>query len=295
MQNTSGNAKAAVMIRESLDPGSRQALADVEPSAGIEFLYRTNTGGTTTGTTVTGEAAPNWVRLTRTNNVFTAYWSPDGLNWNQIGTTNLPMTNISAYAGLAVCSHNKGVLNTSLLANVTASFLPNAAPALAAISNQTVNVGQTVAVTAGATTPPPPPTLTFSLLNGPVNATLASLNGTNAAFSWRPGVGSAGTTNPVTLAVAENGWPVLSATQSFTVVVNPLTLPTMPSSGWHNGRFTLVVSNNFTGPDYTVLGSSNLLNWYTLFSTNSPPTNVFQWTDPNALPLEFYRIQMGPP
>ena len=37
VQNTSGNAKAAVMIRESLAANSTHALVDVEPSAGIEF------------------------------------------------------------------------------------------------------------------------------------------------------------------------------------------------------------------------------------------------------------------
>jgi len=47
VQNTAGNAKAAVMIRETLATGSRQATADVEPSSGLEFLYRASTGGST--------------------------------------------------------------------------------------------------------------------------------------------------------------------------------------------------------------------------------------------------------
>src|ERR1035437_5227896 len=34
VQNTSGNAKAALMIRETLDPSSRHAMVDVQPSAG---------------------------------------------------------------------------------------------------------------------------------------------------------------------------------------------------------------------------------------------------------------------
>jgi hypothetical protein len=74
VQGTSGNAKAAVMIRESLAANSRHALVDVEPSAGIEFLWRTNTGYNTTASVVSG-TAPNWVRLTRTNNTFRAYYS----------------------------------------------------------------------------------------------------------------------------------------------------------------------------------------------------------------------------
>ncbi|HXR06344.1 MAG TPA: beta-galactosidase GalA, partial [Candidatus Acidoferrum sp.] len=104
--NTSGNAKAAVMIRETLDPGSRHALADVEPSAGIELLWRTNTGSATTASVVGGQTAPNWVRLTRTNSSFSAFYSHDGNTWTQIGATVvIPNMAVSAYAGLAVCAH----------------------------------------------------------------------------------------------------------------------------------------------------------------------------------------------
>lgn len=300
VQNTAGNAKAAVMIRETLNPNSRHALVDVEPSAGIEFLFRTNTAGPTYVASVAGQTAPNWVRLTRTNNLFSAFWSPDGNTWNQIGTaTNISMTNASAYAGLAVCAHNNAALNASLIDNFSASFLPaNTAPTLAPIANQIVNVGQTVGITALAgDTDSPPQTLAFSLASAPASATLNQINNTNAAFSWRPGVASANMLNPVSLKVTDNGLPSLSATQNFTITVNPLALPKVPSVGWSNGQFTVLVTNSLVGPDYAVQGSSNLINWSTLFITNSPPTNSFRWTDTNALtlPVQFYRVKIGPP
>jgi beta-galactosidase len=129
MQTTASNAKAAVMIRQSLAANSPHALADVEPSSGIELLWRTNTGGATYSTVIAGESAPNWVRLARVNNVFSAYWSPDGITWNQIGiATNLSMTT-GIYAGLAVCAHNNAALNTSQIDNVSANFLQTSAPA----------------------------------------------------------------------------------------------------------------------------------------------------------------------
>jgi hypothetical protein len=297
VQSTAGNAKAAVMIRETLAPDSRHALVDVEPTAGIEFLFRTNTTSVTTVSSVTGQA-PNWVRLTRTNNTFTAYWSPDGNAWTQIGApTNINMA-VGAYIGLAVCAHDNTQLNTSVIDNVSASFLPHTAPVLAAISNQTVNVGQTVALTASATdTNTPPQMLTFNLLSGPASATLTQINNTNAGFSWRPGVANANTTNPITVEVEDYGLPGLSATQSFTITVNPLALPTVPSVGWNNGQFKMLVTNSIVGPDYAVQASSNLVNWSTRFITNSPPTASFQWTDTNALtlPMQFYRIKIGPP
>ena len=113
---THSNAKAAVMIRESLAANSRHALADVEPGAGIEFLWRTNTGSTTTPASTSG-AAPNWVRLTRTNNTFTASWSPDGNSWSQIGSASITMSK-GAYLGLAVCSHKNGTLCSAVFDNV---------------------------------------------------------------------------------------------------------------------------------------------------------------------------------
>jgi hypothetical protein len=169
----------------------------------------------------------------------------------------------------------------------------NTPPVLAPIGNQTVNVGQTVAFTASATdTNQPPPTLTFSLLSGVSSATL---NTNSGAFSWRPAVTNANTTNAFTIEVADNGTPSMSATQSFTVTVNPLTQPTAASIVLNNGQLGFQVSGQ-TGPDYAVQVSSNLFNWSTLFITNSPPM-PFTWTDTNAatLPVQFYRIKVGPP
>ena len=170
---------------------------------------------------------------------------------------------------------------------------PPTPPTLAPISSQTVNVGQTVAFTASATdTNQPPPALTFNLLSAPTNATL---NAASGAFSWRPLVSQADTINPIALDVTASGSPSLSATQSFTVTVNPLTLPTVSPVAWNDGQFALQI-NGQSGPDYAVLSSTNLMNWSILLETNSPPM-PFAWVDTNAVmsPVQFYRIQVGPP
>jgi len=104
-------------------------------------------------------------------------------------------------------------------------------------------------LTASATdTNSPQPMLDFSLLSGPASATLTQLNNTNAAFNWRPGVTNANTTNPVTLEVSDISLPNPGATQSFTITVNPLVLPTVSSVGWNNGQFTLFVTNSILEP-----------------------------------------------
>jgi hypothetical protein len=108
-------------------------------------------------------------------------------------------------------------------------------------------------------------------------------------------VTDANTTNLITVKVADNGFPIMSATQSFSVKVNPLTMPTGTSIVLNNGQLGFQV-NGQAGPDYAVQVSSNLFNWSTLFITNQPAM-PFSWTDTNAAtaPAQFYRIKVGPP
>ena len=176
---------------------------------------------------------------------------------------------------------------------VYGDIISNTPPVLAPISNQTVNVGQTVAFTAGATdTNSPPQTLTFSLLAGVINATLDTNSG---AFSWRPLVTQANTTNFFILEVTESGLQGLSATQSFTVTVNPLIPPTLSSVILNSGQLGFQVNGDI-GPDYAVQYSTNLIDWSVLLITNSPAM-PFSWMDTNSavLPMQFYRIKVGPP
>jgi hypothetical protein len=217
----------------------------------------------------------------------------------QFGTNNfsggsnvpiaLPTTNTVSVSGNALSV----VVPPYTMAVLTIATASNTPPVLAGISNQTVNVGQPVAFTASATdTDSPPQTLTFALLAGATNATL---NTDSGAFSWRPLTTQANTANLFTLKVSDNGSPSLSATQGFTVTVNPLTRPALSSVGLNNSRMEFQVSGQ-TGPDYAVQVSSNLTDWRALFITNSPPM-PFSWIDTNAatLPAQFYRVKVGPP
>ncbi len=296
--DTANNAKAALMIRESLAAGSIHALVDVEYSGGTEFIYRSTTGGSSSSASFSG-TAPTWVRLTRTNSTFLGYWSLDGNAWTPFGNANISMSN-GACVGLVVCAHNNTDLNTSVFESVSAGFIPViTAPTLAPIANQTVNVGQTVAINASATdTNLPTPTLTFSLLSAPTNATLVQINNTNASFNLRPLASQASSTIPISLKVTDNGIPPLSATRSFSVVVNPITLPTLSGSAANlaNGQFSLTVSG-MVGPDYAILHSTNLLSWGTVFETNSSPL-PFTWVDTNASltnPASYYQVLLGSP
>jgi glucuronoarabinoxylan endo-1,4-beta-xylanase len=171
----------------------------------------------------------------------------------------------------------------------------NTPPVLAAVANQTINAGTFLTITNVATdTNQPAQTLTFALLSAPAPATLAQLNNTNAIFTWRPLVSQADTTNQVTVQVSDGSTPVLSATNSFTVVVNPLVLPTVSSIAVSGGQAVLTATGT-VGPDYTLWASTNLLNWQALLTSNSPALPV-SLVDPNfnAYPTRFYRIRIGP-
>jgi glucuronoarabinoxylan endo-1,4-beta-xylanase len=176
----------------------------------------------------------------------------------------------------------------------------NSAPTLTPVANQVINAGYPLQATNFATDPDwPSQSLTFSLLSSPANATLTPLNGTNAVFAWRPLVSQAKTTNPVSVVVVDGGSPGLSATNNFTVTVNPVTNPVFGSVTVTSGQVSLGVTNwGLQGPDYTLETTTNLVmtnGWqalYTVGSTNSPVT---QMTDPNPTgPVRFYRIQIGP-
>jgi mono/diheme cytochrome c family protein len=113
-------AKAGVMIRETLAPGSRNLFIALTPRNGVVFQWRTDTGAETSYQDMPHISVPYWLRLTRTNNVFRAFHSANGATWTQLGanlTVNLA-SNVTM--GLAVSAVNSTNLNTATFASVLA-------------------------------------------------------------------------------------------------------------------------------------------------------------------------------
>jgi hypothetical protein len=169
----------------------------------------------------------------------------------------------------------------------------NTPPVFAPVSGQTVNPGVTVLITNSVTDPDVPgQTLTFSLLAAPANATLTTLNASNALFAWRPLISQADSTNAIAIKVSDNGTPALSATNNFIITVNPASQPTLSSIAV-GGQVSLSATG-MIGPDYSLLVSSNLVNWQTLLMTN-PAVMPVTFTDTNRNDAaRFYRLQLGP-
>jgi len=125
IMNTHASSKAGLMIRQSLDPSAKVAYMVVCYSSGVSFGWRLQTGGAMASALQANLVAPQWVKLTRTGDVFTAQYSADGKTWldakNTDGTvtaTTIAMTG-PVYIGLCLCSHNTAAINTAVMSGAT--------------------------------------------------------------------------------------------------------------------------------------------------------------------------------
>jgi hypothetical protein len=168
--------------------------------------------------------------------------------------------------------------------------LVNLPPVLNPISDVGMVAGQTLAITNEASDPDfPVQSLTFSLLQGPAGATLDPGSG---VFTWPSTLADAGSTNPVTIQVADDGVPSLSDTQSFEVTARLPVEPVLSTPANDADLISFDVSGD-PGLDYGLWSSSNLWDWSLEFVTN-PVLTPFQLNLPftPADAKQFYRIQI---
>ena len=132
VENTNAWAKAGVMIRETLDPGSKFAAvyimptnADGTPTQGCRIQARTDTDIDATSDTsvATPEqmaiTAPYWIKLERdVSGNFRGYYSANGTTWQ--GMVWRPTITMSSniYVGLALTSHDAALTCEAVFSNV---------------------------------------------------------------------------------------------------------------------------------------------------------------------------------
>ena len=157
------------------------------------------------GLAVDGTLAANQTKLSIVNQTITN-WPPKAalwLLWVMADPTGKAQ-------GLAIDN-----LSFSAYSGASASNTP---PSLSPIPDQLVLLGQTLNLTATATeSEQPPRLLTFRL--GPGAPQGADIDPVSGLFTWTPAATAAPSTNSVTVIVADNGVPSLSASQTFTVTV----------------------------------------------------------------------------
>jgi len=122
--NTNAWAKAGIMVRESLTPGSANATNILSASSGVQFQYRAFTDDVSaTASAQTGLVAPYWVRLTRTGNTFKAEMSTNGTTWTSVGTDAAASSHdvvigSNVYIGLCLTSHNTGLVTVAQFSDI---------------------------------------------------------------------------------------------------------------------------------------------------------------------------------
>ena len=122
VQNTHAWAKAGVMIRETLDAGSKHAFACVTPGNGVAFQGRTGTDSASFSTNQTDVTAPHWVKLERdAAGNFAVSHSANGSTWQSVANAvpvNTPMSS-NVYIGLALTSHDAAQTCEATFSNVS--------------------------------------------------------------------------------------------------------------------------------------------------------------------------------
>ena len=184
--------------------------------------------------------------------------SSDAVNWTNIYTTTTGTGGTNDLTGLSGTGRYVRMYGTvrattygySLWEFEVYGYIPapaNQPPVLSAISNQTIMAGRTLLVTNSATDADiPAQTLTFSLLTAPTNA---AINASSGLFTWRPTIAQSPSTQTVAVVVADNGTPIMSATQSFTVTVTNPAVP-VTQCRFHHQR-QVWVSGSMAIPDRT--------------------------------------------
>ncbi|MFI8418868.1 hypothetical protein [Streptomyces sp. NPDC085479] len=98
-------AKAGIIIKDGVRPGSTYAALMVTGSHGVrmQYDYRHDIAGSRDGVPGAG-AAPRWLRLTRSGDTVSGHESADGTTWSEVGTVRLPGLPETAQVGLFATS-----------------------------------------------------------------------------------------------------------------------------------------------------------------------------------------------
>ena len=277
--NTDGWTKAGVMIRETLTAGSRHASAFLTPGQGYAFQDRALTNGTSANTSTTG-AAPGWVRIKRTGNLFTAYKSSDGRTWTVIASDSISMAD-AIYVGIALTSHNSAATAKATVDNfsVTAgqSNQPPAVSLTAPASGATYTAPASISLTASASDPEGQ----LSKVEFYQGTTLLGTDTTSPySFTWSS-VG-AGTYSLTAVAYDAAGAKTTSSAVSVTVSGTTNKPPTVsltsPTSG---ASFTAPATISLTASASDPEGKMSKVEFYsgsTLLGTDTTSPYTFGWT-----------------
>ena len=134
-------AKAGLIVRQSLEPGAKNALSTAaagvaDEPLGVQLTWREETDGETQELNFWDLGGPSgfndgeWVRVTRKGDDFSSSWSEDGNDWSDDYATVTIQMDDPILVGLAVTSCDENLLCQAVFDNL----LVNNVPILAAVN-----------------------------------------------------------------------------------------------------------------------------------------------------------------
>ncbi len=245
------------------------AIPNATVNEGSNVTFTATASDADAGQTLTyslDPGAPSGASINATNGVFT--WTPTEAQGP--GTNSITVR---------VTDNGVPALSDAKTFTVTVNEV-NVAPALAPISNRTINEGSTVTITNTATdTDIPANAITFSLgTNAPAGA---SVNPSTGIFTWTPTEAQGPGVFSVTVVATDNGAPAFSDSKTFSITVDEVNtapvLAALSNRTIHAGT-TLIITNSATDADVPT-------NSLTYSLTNSPAgmainsvSGVVTWT-----------------
>ncbi|MFI7300457.1 right-handed parallel beta-helix repeat-containing protein [Streptomyces sp. NPDC050121] len=129
LDNTNAWAKAGIMVRNNMTAvgsSAGYAVMAVTPGNGVVLGYDSNGDGyLDTNVRTAGITAPVWLRLTRTGNQVSGYYSTNGTTFTQVGSAvNLSGANAIEDAGVFHSSHDVNVPGTATFGSLSITTSP---------------------------------------------------------------------------------------------------------------------------------------------------------------------------
>jgi len=140
-------AAAGLVIRETLSSGAATvSLVDQPSPRYFAFDVRPTTNGSTNQVAWASVAPAYWMKLSRSGNSFSAFTSPDGMNWTQLGSTQTVSMAQNVYVGLCVTSASTSSLAAATFDNVSVSANLGSGPLINTISATTGAAGTQILI-----------------------------------------------------------------------------------------------------------------------------------------------------
>jgi hypothetical protein len=243
------------------------------------------------------------------NDLFQVQWSGNLASTNWTAFTNIVSYNTNFPVGPTNAQFNFfddgtqfpfGGLRFYRLILLSSGSSSNTPPVLPSQASRVINPLNPLVVTNTATdSDVPAQTLTYSISSTVAGTNMPTINTNTGVINWTPMAAQTGTSNTITTIVTDNGVPPLSATNSFSVIVNPV--PPISGVAYTNGGFLLTwfaPTNDIFQVQFT--DSLAPLNWTNIGNlvtyTNGPTiTNgLFTFFDDGTqypfTGLRFYRL-----